>query len=148
MSPELIADGMSEYAGFSLFVEEQPSEKPVKRQREDCVCKQQFEASVRDFCQQALVNPTHISINQAYLMLFKKFMEFRAAVPKKCRNHVGERGKLCIWHALEQSYLQLRRAELMLAPPLLFLSPPEPPKVADPVPPPPLFSDICIDEPQ
>lgn len=132
-SETIINTTIEEYEFFTLFAEdtaEVKTNKRVRRPREECVYKQQFEICVQDECQQAIDYPTHISINQAYLLLFKKYMEWKVAVPKNHRNHVGERGHLCIWHALENLYLQLKRAELMLVPQMLFL--PQPPPAATP----------------
>jgi hypothetical protein len=121
---------------------------PVEEEREQCSFGKQYEAYVNEVCQTVQKNPSHITVNEGYLEIFLKWMEWRTAVPKSHRNHIGERGHRCIFHALESGYALLRRLELSLPTPKLYLPPavlpPEPPKI----PPPPLFPDVFINEPQ
>jgi hypothetical protein len=94
-----------------------------------CIFGKQFEAYLQTACQDVLTNPSHISINEFYLEMFKKYMEWRTVVPKNHRNRIGERGHRCIWHAMEDYYQKVRLVELSLPSPKLYLPPelPEPP---------------------
>lgn len=65
-----------------------------------------------------------VGINQGMLMLVKQYFRWRGCVSKPHRNQIGDRGHICIFHVFEAAYQRLRRAELALNPPMLFLPPP------------------------
>jgi hypothetical protein len=133
-----------EYAAFTLGSWDEQTEESGEEQ---CIFGKQYEAFARDLCQTVLKNPSHIAVNEGYLELFKKYMEWRIAVPKNHRNRIG-RGHRCIFHVLESGYQQLRRLELMLPTPKLYLPPVVMPPEPKPLPPPPLFPDVFIPEPE
>ena len=66
---------------------------------------------------------TVVSVNQAKLLLQDKWHDWRTVSPKLHRNHLTNRGHICIFQVYEQAYHQLRVLELSLTPPLLFLPP-------------------------
>lgn len=108
-----------------------------------CEYAQAFTASAQEICQPALQNATHVTLNQALLQLTKKYWEFYYVVPKRHRYQVGERGHRCL-HAVFQHYYEvLKRKELQLQPPMLFVPVPPPPPM---LPPPPLLPDTFIRE--
>lgn len=121
---------------------------PIEEEREQCSFGKQYEAYVNDVCQTVSKNSSHITVNEGYLEIFLKYMEWRKAVSKSHRNHIGERGHRCLFHVLEGGYESLRRIELSLPTPKLYLPPavlpPEPPKI----PPPRLYDDVFINEPK
>jgi hypothetical protein len=82
-----------------------------------------------------------VGINQAVLMLITRYFSWRECLGRSHRNQIGERGHRCIFHVLEATYHRLRRMELALSPPMLFLPPPSPPR-----PPRPQSAGIFIGE--
>jgi hypothetical protein len=115
---------LRQYDTLTLFSNE--VEEP--EEEEQCIFAKQFEAYLRPVCQEALRNASHISINECYLEAFKKYMEWRNVV-------------------LESVYQQLRVKELSLPTPKLYLPPAILAQAAPSLPPPPLFPDVCIDDP-
>jgi len=74
-----------------------------------------------------------VSVNQSKVLLLDKYFEWRSAVPKSHRYHLGRaNGHVCIFHVFETAYERLKVLELSLTPPLLFLPapPPPPPQIA------------------
>jgi hypothetical protein len=116
---------LRQHDNLTLFVEEEEGEQ--------CEYAKQFEAYLKTVCRDALQNPSHISVNECYLEMFKKYMEWRMVVEKDHRYHTGERGHRCLWHALEYFFLKVKLVELALPSAKLYLPP------ALSLPPPPLF---------
>jgi hypothetical protein len=75
----------------------------------------------------AIKDPDVVGINQSKLLLQDKYFEWRAAVPKAHRNHIGAAGHTCIFQVFEEAYRKLKVVELSLTPPMLFLPSPPPP---------------------
>lgn len=117
----------------------------VVEEEEQCIYAQQYDAYLRIACQDALNNPTHLVLNECYLEMFKKFMEWRTVVPKSHRNRIGEKGHRCLFHVLEKYYQLLRLKELALPSPKLWLPTVVAQEVA-PLPPPPLLPNIFVKE--
>ena len=103
-----------------------------------CEYAQAFTGYAQEVCQAALANATHVTLNQALLQLTKKYWEFYYVVPKRHRHQVGERGHRCIHAVFQQYYEVLKRKELQLQPPMLFVPAPPPGQV---LPSPPLLPD-------
>lgn len=108
-----------------------------------CLFAQQFKAWFQRTCQAAIDEPDLIAINQAKLRLIDHYFDLRSYVPRSHRNRMGERGHSCIFHIFERGYAALRLAEFNLAKPSIFL--PDKPALL-PVPPPPTFGDVFVDE--
>lgn len=125
------------FGDFS-FEEKKPSQEATIQ---ICEYAQAFTGYAEEVCQAVLQNATHITLNQALLQLTKKYWEYYYVVPKRHRYQVGERGHRCIHAVFQQYYEVLKRKELQLQPPMLFV-PPSPP----PLPPPPLLPDTFVRE--
>ena len=108
-----------------------------------CEYAQAFTAYAQELCQAALQNPTHVTINQAHLQLYKKYWEWYYVVPKRHRYHVGERGHYCIHAVFQHFHEVLMRKELQLQPPMLFVPAPPPAQFH---PPPRLLPDSFVRE--
>ena len=99
-----------------------------------CSYAQAFAQQVAELCQVAFRDPSHVSINQALLQVCKKYWEWYYVVPKRHRHHVAGRQHRCIHAEFRYASEQLKRLELSLAPPMLFLPlppPPPPPRVEE-----------------
>lgn len=108
-----------------------------------CPYAKQFAQWVEPLCEEALRNPTHVTINQAKVRALDKFREWRTFVPKKHRAYTGNQ-HLCIFHVFQAAYERLRTAELSLSPPMLFIPPP--PLPPPPPPPAPQIAGIFLAE--
>jgi hypothetical protein len=71
--------------------------------------------------------PTIVTVNQAKILLQDKWHDWRSIAPQRHRNHLGDRGYICLFQVYEQAYQHLRVLELSLTPPLLFIPAPPPP---------------------
>ena len=71
--------------------------------------------------------PEAYAVNQAILLLTKKYFEWRTAVPRRHRDCLGSSSHVCIYEVFVTTYERLQVAELSLTPPLLFEPPPPPP---------------------
>jgi hypothetical protein len=74
-----------------------------EEQEDVCIYAQRFAASIEPACRDAIANPDHISINQAMLLVLKKYFEWRFSVPKSHHNRIGEHGHVCIFHIFERA---------------------------------------------
>ena len=140
-------NGEGEWAHHHRFTFAPPAEeeKAAEVEPQQCIYGKQYEAYVHEVCQTVRKDPSHITVNEGYLEIFLKYMAWYITVPKSHRNHVGERGHRCLFHVLIDGYESLRRIELSLPTPKLYL----PPAVLPPqIPPPSMFPDIIPDEPQ
>lgn len=105
-----------------------------EEQDDICIYARSFSADIEHMCRDAISNPSHISTNQAIVIVVKKFMEYRTLVPKSHRNRISEHGHFCIFHAFERAVQTLLLLQMRLAPPIFF----EPPPPTPPLPPPQL----------
>lgn len=115
-----------------------------EKQEESCIYARRFAEVIEPLCRDAIANPDHISINQAMLLLLKKYFEWRSSVPRNHRNRMSEQGHVCLFHIFERAYQHLKILELSLAPPMLYL--PQPPPAPLPPPPPPQIAGITLGE--
>jgi hypothetical protein len=128
------------FSDFS-FEEKKSSQKEAIR---TCEYAHAFTAYAQEVCQAALQNATHVTLNQALLQLTKKYWEFYYVVPKRQhRYQVGERGHRCIHAVFQHFYEVLKRKELQLQPPMLFVPVPPPAQIT---PPPPLLPNLFVRE--
>lgn len=91
-----------------------------------CRFAQEFSLWGQELVREPVMNPSHVTINQARLTITRKYREWRNIVPKAHRNRIGETGHICIFHVWDECMRALEAAELTLAPPQLYL--PEPVK--------------------
>jgi len=68
--------------------------------------------------------PELVSVNQAKILLIDKYFEYRSYVPRSHRTRIGAIGHHCIYQVFELAYEKLKRLELSLTPPMLFIPPP------------------------
>jgi len=109
-----------------------------------CVYARGLAADIENLCGYVFSNPGHVPINQAIVIVVKKFVEYRSLAPKSHRNRISEQGHFCIFHAFERAIQTLLLLEARLAPPMLFIPPPPP---APPPPPtPPQIAGITLGE--
>src|SRR5689334_4244347 len=120
---------MKRYQFFEELVQQHDQftfERPDElEQGELCAYARSFASWVKQTCQSALNPPSALSINQAMLLLLKKYFEWRDAVPHAHRNRAGNTGHVCVYHIFDRGYHRLRVAELVLTPPIL-VQPPQP----------------------
>ena len=91
-----------------------------------CVYAQRFAEWSNGLITSVAQEPDAVGVNQAKLLLQDKWHDWRSLVPKAHRNQFSSRGHTCIFQVYEKAYIQLRRIELSLTPPLLFLPSGEP----------------------
>lgn len=72
-------------------------------------------------------DPTIVGVNQAKVLLLDKYWEWQRWIPRSHRQRLGRLGHICIYQVFQRTYERLRRLELSLTPPLLFLPAPPPP---------------------
>ena len=112
---------------WSETIHEHPFVLPEPRP-ELCVYAAEFSKWVGEQLVEALQYPTLIKIAQTKLLVLDQFFQYRTTAPKRHRtlmsNGMDGRGHRCLWAVFEDAYLQLRRAELKLSPPQLYV--PEP----------------------
>lgn len=63
-----------------------------------------------------LHDATAASLNQLYILLTHRYMDFSVSVPKVCRESVGKHGHRCIHAVFIETYQAIRKAELELVP--------------------------------
>lgn len=140
-APDAFAASWQRFSDFHFEEKrkEPTSEEPVPY----CEYAQAYIPIAEELCRVALQNASHITLNQALLLLTKKYWEFFYVVPKRHRYQVGERGHRCIHAVFQQYYEVLKCKELQLQPPMLFLPDPQP---APALPPPPLLPTIFVSD--
>jgi hypothetical protein len=70
-----------------------------------------------------------VAVNQAYVKLLIRYFDWRNAVPKVHRTHIGATGHTCLFDVFERAYMHLRVIELSLSPPMLYLPASPPPRI-------------------
>ena len=73
-------------------------------------------------------DPTVLRINQAMLLLMKKYFDWYSSVPERHRDCAGDKEHVCIFKVFHFYYQRLRTVELSLSPPILYEPPP--PRIA------------------
>jgi len=64
--------------------------------------------------------PDIVSISHAMLLLTRRYRSLRSSVTKRCRNHSGDRGHVCIFHIWDQTHERLEALESTVEKPRLF----------------------------
>jgi hypothetical protein len=99
-----------------------------EQQPQHCEFGEQFAVWAAELIERVIDNPSVILVNQSKVLLLDKYFEWRAVVPKAHRYHLGRgNSHVCIFGVFEATYERLKRLELSLTPPLLFLPQPPPP---------------------
>ena len=93
-----------------------------------CVFASSFHDYASRLCQEVTQGPSDVKINQAMLLIAKRYLEWFSVVPKRHRYHLSENGHTCIFQVFVQTFQQLMSLELSISPPRLFLPAPPPPR--------------------
>lgn len=104
-----------------------------------CVFAEHFATWAQPLCAQIEARPSIEGIHQAMLLNTMKYHEMRPILPKAHRNHVGERGHICVFHLYERTFHFLKM-KLLALPEHATLMLPKP--VPPPPPPPPQIAGV------
>lgn len=99
-----------------------------KEQVKTCVHARCLAADIENMCEELITNPTYRSIERAIVIVVKQYYKYRSLAPKSCRNHISDRGHICLFHTYERAIETLLLLEARLPPPMTHISslPPEP----------------------
>jgi hypothetical protein len=134
VSPRDVEAIWSQLADFELTLPEPDEEENL------CVFARRYQAWAREMCAPILENPSVDQIHLGMLLNTMQYYETRAILPKRHRNHVGERGHTCVFHVAERTFYFLRLKLFSLREHTVLLLP----KPAPPPPPPPPVLESTI----